>query len=331
VLRRAARSHLDNHKLTQITYPGGGSNTFVYNGEGVRVQKTDSSGTVKFVYDGANVIGELDGAGNLITAYTHGVGGLVSLRRAAGPLYYHFDGLGSTTELTDATQAVTDSYRYEAFGNLTAQAGNTRNAYRYVGSLGYYADSDSGLMLLGARYYAPAVGRFVTVDPAKEGGNWYGYVGSNPVRFVDPTGYHSDAECIQECTVEYADDIKDCQKEFKKCKKWCIVTLPFWPACVYFICQPRLTVCLHQARVEYQQCVAWCLSEEHDATHGQIGQPGPSPPIYWYSSKDSSPLLTRHCHPRISFLGQRGCERVTFNSEYPTWGIERQFTWETEE
>jgi len=139
---------------------------------GVRVQKTDSSGTVKFVYDGSNVLGELDGAGNLITAYTHGLSGLVSLRRAAGPRYYHFDGLGSTTELTDATQAVTNSYRYEAFGNLTAQAGNTRNAYRYVGSLGYYADADSGLMLLGARYYASAVGQFLTQGPLEYVGGY---------------------------------------------------------------------------------------------------------------------------------------------------------------
>ncbi|MEO0248437.1 MAG: RHS repeat-associated core domain-containing protein [candidate division WOR-3 bacterium] len=134
-------------------------------------------------------IGELDDGGNLTTVYTHGVGGLVSLRRAAGPRYYHFDGLGSTVELTDAAENVTDSYRYEAFGNLTGQTGNTRNAYRYVGSLGYYADADSGLMLLGARYYAPAVGRFVTVDPAREGGDGYGYAANNPVNGVDPSGH----------------------------------------------------------------------------------------------------------------------------------------------
>jgi len=166
------------------------------------------------VYDGSNVIGELDAQGNLITAYTHGVGGLVSLRRAAGPRYYHFDGLGSTTELTDATQAVTDSYRYEAFGNLTAQVGNTRNAYRYVGSLGYYADADSGLMLLGARYYGSAVGRFITVDPVREGGNWYGYVGSNPINWKDPLG-------LQEidCGLLKQDCLTAVNRSFEACKR----------------------------------------------------------------------------------------------------------------
>jgi YD repeat-containing protein len=122
-----------DNKLTQINFPGGGgSNTFVYNGEGVRVQKADSGGTVKFVYDGANVIGELDNANALVTAYTHGVGGLVSLRRAAGPSYYHFDGLGSTRELTAAAQNVTDTYDYEAYGIPTGQTGSTVNPYRYV-------------------------------------------------------------------------------------------------------------------------------------------------------------------------------------------------------
>jgi len=44
-------------------------------------------------------------------------------------------------------------------------------------------------MLLGARYYASAVGRFVTVDPVREGGNWYGYSGNNPICLIDPSGF----------------------------------------------------------------------------------------------------------------------------------------------
>ena len=31
-------------------------------------------------------------------------------------------------------------------------------------------------------------GRFVTEDPARDGGNWYLYVGANPLGFVDPSG-----------------------------------------------------------------------------------------------------------------------------------------------
>jgi len=41
---------------------------------------------------------------------------------------------------------MTDAYWYDAFGNVTSQAGGTYNPYKYVGSLGYWsADSaDSG-------------------------------------------------------------------------------------------------------------------------------------------------------------------------------------------
>ena len=61
------------------------------------------------------------------------------------------------------------------------------NPLRYVGKEGYYSD-DTGLMLLGARYYDPLIGRFITKDPARDGMNWYEYAGNNPVVSCDPTG-----------------------------------------------------------------------------------------------------------------------------------------------
>ncbi|MCS6859558.1 MAG: RHS domain-containing protein, partial [Abditibacteriales bacterium] len=75
--------------------------------------------------------------------------------------YYHYDGLGSTRQLTDASQAVTDATSYDAWGNVLSSSGTTANPYKYVGSLGYYADADNGLMLLGARYYGSGLGRLV--------------------------------------------------------------------------------------------------------------------------------------------------------------------------
>jgi RHS repeat-associated protein len=45
-----------------------------------------------------------------------------------------------------------------------------------------------GLYYAKARWYDPATGRFTTVDPVKDGVNWYAYCGSNPVGFVDPMG-----------------------------------------------------------------------------------------------------------------------------------------------
>jgi len=46
------------------------------------------------------------------------------------------------------------------------------------------------MLQLGARYYWPEVGRFVSHDPIREGINWYAYVGGNPVVRADPDGEH---------------------------------------------------------------------------------------------------------------------------------------------
>jgi RHS repeat-associated protein len=80
--------------------------------------------------------------------------------------HYLYDGLGSTRQLLDASQNVTDTYAYEAFGNLKGSSGSMPNPYRYVGSLGYY-QTGSSLAHPGARYYWPEVGRFGQRDQVR--------------------------------------------------------------------------------------------------------------------------------------------------------------------
>jgi len=104
--------------------------------------------------------------------------------------HYLYDGLGSTRQLLNDSQTVTDTYSYEAFGNLTASTGTTANPYKYVGSLGYYSPTAAGgssLQHLGARYYLPELGRFIQQDPLGMG-HPYAYCDSNPVAWVDPEG-----------------------------------------------------------------------------------------------------------------------------------------------
>jgi RHS repeat-associated protein len=46
----------------------------------------------------------------------------------------------------------------------------------------------TGLYYYGARFYDPELGRFISMDPARDGLNWYVYVHNNPVKYVDPDG-----------------------------------------------------------------------------------------------------------------------------------------------
>jgi RHS repeat-associated protein len=180
------------NKLTRIDYPNGSSNIFTTNADGVRMTANDSGGNRRFIYDGTSIVGEQDiGSGNLIAVYDHGNGGLVRQVRGTGASYYQYDGLGSTRQLTDANQAVTDAVSYDAWGNVLSSSGATVNAFKYVGRLGYYADNDNGLMLLGARYYGSGVGRFWSVDPiglASGELNPYVYCLNDPINHTDPFG-----------------------------------------------------------------------------------------------------------------------------------------------
>ena len=83
--------------------------------------------------------------------------------------------------LTDSNENVTDTYRYYAFGGSLTSTGTTVNNLRFVGNLGYYSEAALALQYLRARYHHPTTGRFVSVDPKRDGVNWYVYVGGNQV------------------------------------------------------------------------------------------------------------------------------------------------------
>ena len=53
---------------------------------------------------------------------------------------------------------------------------------------GQYFDAETGLHYNFHRYYDPALGRYITEDPIRDGLNWYAYAGSNPGNNVDPLG-----------------------------------------------------------------------------------------------------------------------------------------------
>src|SRR5262249_14613824 len=132
-------------RLSRVALPSGTVNTFTYNGDGHRVQKQDSAGTTKHVWDWQSILLEADGSNIIQVVYTLEpivYGTLISQRRSGTSSFYLFDGVGSTTQLASSSGSVTDSYLYDSFGNILLASGLTANAFRYVGRLGYYYELD---------------------------------------------------------------------------------------------------------------------------------------------------------------------------------------------
>ena len=98
------------------------------------------------------------------------------------------DGRFDFTDLNTASTKypIVQDYYYSPFGEIWQGERETdTNPFRYAGE---YLDNETGDIYLRARYYDPSIGRFLSIDPIKDGMNWYVYCGNNPVKFVDPSG-----------------------------------------------------------------------------------------------------------------------------------------------
>ena len=122
---------------------------------------------------------------------------IISACRNGTPVYYHYDGIGAVTGLTDLNGKLLQSYSYDAFGNALMTQGQGKGAKNIVNPYGFSTkeyNPKSGLSYFGARYYDPAVGRFISKDLLS--GNIYNplsinkypYVENNPVNLIDPLG-----------------------------------------------------------------------------------------------------------------------------------------------
>jgi RHS repeat-associated protein len=185
---------------------------FQYDYAGRRTQKVGSDGAVQYVHDGTAVLEELDAAtGGVRAKYEWGSDRLISLFRTSEPRrYYGFDGLGSVTNLTDASGASVASYHLDAWGNYRFPAELSVSANRF-GFTGHEWDAETKLYYAKARYFDPQLGRFLTQDsylgeiddpPSL---HRYFYANANPLRYVDPTGHTAEGAALQDALREVKD------------------------------------------------------------------------------------------------------------------------------
>ncbi|WP_213938307.1 RHS repeat-associated core domain-containing protein [Pseudomonas sp. dw_612] len=101
------------------------------------------------------------------------------------------DHLGSSTLELDRNGALISQEIYYPFGGTAWWAARSAVEvdYKTIRYSGKEMDV-SGLYYYGARYYAPWLQRWVSSDPGGDvdGLNLYGFVGNNPLRYVDPEG-----------------------------------------------------------------------------------------------------------------------------------------------
>ncbi|MBK7706080.1 MAG: RHS repeat-associated core domain-containing protein [Acidobacteria bacterium] len=183
------------NKQAQIIKDGKLVGEYDYNGEGQRVRKRayDADGflqdTTVFVYS----------AGKLVAEYT-----TAALSTNPTTRYTATDMLGSPRVITDSEGNVISRRDFKPFGEeissntgertITAKYGTADNLRQKFTT--YQRDEETGLDFAEARMYENRHGRFTAVDPLLASGksanpqtyNRFAYVGSNPLRFIDPQG-----------------------------------------------------------------------------------------------------------------------------------------------
>ncbi|MCI0551182.1 MAG: RHS repeat-associated core domain-containing protein, partial [Anaerolineae bacterium] len=132
------------------------------------------------------------------------------------------DHLGSTAITANSSGGFVAEVRYGPWGTTRYTSGTTPTTFRFTGQrqesgLG----GPEGLYFYNARWYDPAVGRFVQADTIvpeannPQSLNRYSYTRNNPIRYIDPTGH-----CITNSYEQTRDDYFDCSVDELRILDW---------------------------------------------------------------------------------------------------------------
>ena len=179
-------------ELTSYSDAAADTSSATYDGDGLRTAATTTptgggATTQSFVWNDTTSVPELlMDSGN---AYLYGPSGtpIEQVNLSSGTItYLSSDALGSVRGVVSSSGSLTASTSYDAYGNPETTGGLT--SYTPFGFAGGYTDP-TGLVYLVHRYYDPATGQFLSVDPdVTQTGQPYAYTGGDPVNGTDPLG-----------------------------------------------------------------------------------------------------------------------------------------------
>ncbi|MFC3650185.1 RHS repeat-associated core domain-containing protein [Dyella humi] len=115
--------------------------------------------------------------------------GLLHAQQNGTVTYVYTDPQGTPLAETDANGNITATYDYTPYGTIAL--GTPPNGPGYTG---HVDDPETNLVYMQHRYYDPATGHFLSIDPVGPTAgntfsfNRYDYVNNNPVDHIDPDG-----------------------------------------------------------------------------------------------------------------------------------------------
>ncbi|MFZ5919072.1 MAG: FtsK/SpoIIIE domain-containing protein [Chloroflexota bacterium] len=172
---------LTDTQATSYEYAGEYGHSYTF-----RVQATDNVGNPGDWVEATTAVVQ-------VTKYYHFNGQRIAMRQGSVVYYLHGDHLGSTSLATTAAGAVHSRQGYYPYGETRYTAGELPTDFHFTGQRN---DATIGLYDYHARFYAPALGRFLSADTiipnpaAPQSFNRYSYVLGNPLKYTDPSGHY---------------------------------------------------------------------------------------------------------------------------------------------
>jgi RHS repeat-associated protein len=167
--------------------------SFEYDGSGNRTAQMVAEVTTEYVLDVGGGLPEviLATTGGASTRYVQVQGQILGQQESGAWVYILPDHLGSVRQLVGSDSQVSLAQSYEPFEGSFESAGSGASEFGYTGE---WWDAEAELLYLRARYYDPAVGRFVSKDRflgdfnQPQTFNGWSYVEGNPINSTDPIG-----------------------------------------------------------------------------------------------------------------------------------------------
>ncbi len=204
------------NRLTGVS--GAATATFVYDGDGQRVKGTVGGVTTAYIGN------YYEYSGGAAKKYYSAGGARVAMNDAGTVRYLLGDHLGSTTITADTAGVRVAELLYKAWGENRYTFSTMPTTLRYTGQrqesgLG----GADGLYFYNARWYDPAISRFIQADTIVPGMgnpqslNRFSYVYNNPLKYTDPSGH-----CVDNDRQTTRDDLFDCSVEELSALDWAV-------------------------------------------------------------------------------------------------------------